>query len=126
MTGGDDRAVDSTEALAPVEAVVVEDDDTNPAACTLCGGPVRICGGTRRCMGGHLGPVERRWVTAIRLVYAGLCLTPPRRRSGAVRCSASPVCSRGACRCRLRSSTPRPNTPTPAGHCRAMPPHAWR
>lgn len=72
----DDRAVESTEALAVVDAVVMADDDADPAACTLCGGPVRICGGTRRCMGGHLHPFERRWVTAIRLVYAGLCLTP--------------------------------------------------
>ena len=73
----DDHAVEPTEALAVVEAVVVaDDDDDDPAACTLCGGPVRICGGTRRCMGGHLRPLERRWVTAIRLVYAGLCLTP--------------------------------------------------
>ena len=73
----EDRAVEPTEALTVVEAVVVqEEDDADPAACPLCGGPVRICGGTRRCMGGHLGLFERRWVTAIRLVYAGLCLTP--------------------------------------------------
>jgi hypothetical protein len=74
----DDRAVEPTEALAVIEAVVLdaEDDDADPAVCTLCGGPVRICGGTRRCLGGHLRPLERRWVTAIRLVYAGLCLTP--------------------------------------------------
>jgi hypothetical protein len=74
----DDRAVEPTEALAVVEAVVEEEeaDDTDPVACTLCGGPVRICSGTRRCMGGHLRPFEQRWVTAIRLVYAGLCLTP--------------------------------------------------
>ena len=69
----DERAVETSKALA----VVIEDhDDVDPAACTLCGGPVRICGGTRRCMGGHLDPLERRWITAIRLVYAGLCLTP--------------------------------------------------
>ena len=73
----DDRAVDPTNALALVDAVVgVDDEDADPAACTLCGGPVRICRGTRRCSGGHLDPIERRWVTAIRLVYAGLCLTP--------------------------------------------------
>ena len=74
----DDRAVEPTEALTVVEAVVLdaEDDDADPASCTICGGPVRICGGTRRCLGGHLRPLERRWVTAIRLVYAGLCLTP--------------------------------------------------
>lgn len=73
-----DRAVKPTEALAVVEAVVLdaEDDAADPAVCTLCGGPVRICGGTQRCRGGHLRPIERRWVTAIRLVYAGLCLTP--------------------------------------------------
>ena len=66
----DDCAVEPNEALAVVDAVVVDDeaDDADPAACTLCGGPVRICGGTRRCMGGHLDPLERRWVTAIRLV----------------------------------------------------------
>jgi hypothetical protein len=67
----DERAVKPSDALA-----VVLIDDADPAACPLCGGPVRICGGTRRCMGGHLDPLERRWVTAIRLVYAGLCLTP--------------------------------------------------
>jgi hypothetical protein len=71
----DDHAVKPSEALAVVDAVVF-DADADPAACPLCGGPVRICGGTRRCMGGHLDPLERRWVTAIRLVYAGLCLTP--------------------------------------------------
>jgi hypothetical protein len=70
----DDRAVEPSKALAIVDAVVI--DDADPAACPLCGGPVRICGGTRRCMGGHLNPLERRWVMAIRLVYAGLCLTP--------------------------------------------------
>jgi hypothetical protein len=70
----DDRALEPSVALAIVDAVVI--DDADPAACPLCGGPVRICGGTRRCMGGHLDPLERRWVTAIRLVYAGLCLTP--------------------------------------------------
>ena len=72
----DDRTVDPAKALALVDAVVMVDDDADPAACTLCDGPVRICGGTRRCLGGHLDPIERRWVTAIRLVYAGLCLTP--------------------------------------------------
>jgi hypothetical protein len=72
----DDRAGNPSEALAVVEALVVEEDDPDPAACPLCRGPVRICGGTRRCKGGHLGPVEQRWVAAIRLVYAGLCLTP--------------------------------------------------
>ena len=71
----DERAVEPSEALALVDAIVM-DDDPDPAACTLCGGPVRICGGARRCRGGHLDPIERRWVTAIRLVYAGLCLTP--------------------------------------------------
>ena len=70
----DDRAVNPSEALAVVDAVVI--DDADPATCPLCGGPVRICGGTRRCMGGHLDPLDRSWVTAIRLVYAGLCLTP--------------------------------------------------
>ena len=69
------RPVEPSEALAVVDPVVI-DDDADPAACPLCGGPVRICGGTRRCRGGHLDPHERRWVTAIRLVYAGLCLTP--------------------------------------------------
>jgi hypothetical protein len=71
-------AVEPVEALAVVEAVVrdAEEDDVDPAVCTLCGGPVRICGGTRRCLGGHLHPLERPWITAIRLVYAGLCLTP--------------------------------------------------
>src|SRR3954469_9045339 len=74
----EDRAVEPNESLAVVGAVVVEDDahDADPAACTLCGGPVRICGGARRCMGGPLHPLERCWVTAIRLVYAGLSLTP--------------------------------------------------
>jgi hypothetical protein len=71
----DERAVEPCEALAVVDTVVI-DDDADPATCPLCGGPVRICGGTRRCMGGHLDPLERRWITAIRLVYAGLCLTP--------------------------------------------------
>ena len=73
----DDRAVEPTEALAVVEAVVLDaEDDADPAVCPLCGGPVRICAGTQRCQGGPLRPLERRWVTAIRLVYAGLCLTP--------------------------------------------------
>ena len=73
----DDRAAEPTQALAIVEAVVLDtEDDDDPAVCTLCGGPVRICGGTRRCLGGHLRPLEQRWITAIRLVYAGLCLTP--------------------------------------------------
>ncbi|MFS8071314.1 MAG: hypothetical protein ACMG6S_33510, partial [Byssovorax sp.] len=76
----DDRAVEPTEALAVIEAVVLDadddDDDADPAVCPLCDGPVRICGGPRRCQGGHLRPLERRWVIAIRLVYAGLCLTP--------------------------------------------------
>src|SRR5262249_12126137 len=73
----DDRAAISNEALAAVGAVVVqEDDDADPAVCTLCGGPVRICGGARRCLGRHLGAPERTWVNAVRLVYAGLCLTP--------------------------------------------------
>jgi hypothetical protein len=70
----DDRIVEPNEVLAVIDAVVI--DDADPATCPLCGGPVRICGGVRRCMGQHLDPLERRWVTAIRLVYAGLCLTP--------------------------------------------------
>ena len=90
----DDRAVEPTAALAVVEAVVLDaEDDADPAACTLCGGPVRICGGTQRCQGGHLRPLERRWVTAIRLVYTrGSASRRPWRRSGAARCSASLVC----------------------------------
>src|SRR5262249_53276405 len=73
----DDRSVEPSEPLTVVGAVMVDDaDDADPAACPLCDGPVRICGGARRCMGAHLSPLERRWVTAIRLVYAGLCLTP--------------------------------------------------
>lgn len=64
-----------SDALAVIDAVVI-DDDADPAACLLCGGPVRICGGSRRCLGAHLDPLERRWIIAIRLVYAGLCLTP--------------------------------------------------
>jgi hypothetical protein len=71
----DDRVVEPNEAPAVVDTVVI-DDDTDPAACPLCEGPVRICGGARRCMGQHLDPLERRWITATRLVYAGLCLTP--------------------------------------------------
>lgn len=56
-----------------VDAILVEAD---PAACSLCAGPAIVCGRAGRCPGGCLDVVERRWVTAVRLVHAGLCLTP--------------------------------------------------
>jgi hypothetical protein len=52
-----------------------DDEDVDPAVCPACAGPVRICGGTQRCTTGALDPSEQRWVTAIRLVYVGVCLT---------------------------------------------------
>src|SRR5262249_42264559 len=46
-----------------------------PSACTLCGGPARLCGGVRRCTYLPGSPRELRWLTAIRAVYVGLVLT---------------------------------------------------
>lgn len=73
MKTNDARQVDPQEAL--VVAAVVDDEPREAAACTLCGGPARLCGGARRCTGFVGSPLELRWLTAIRAVYAGLVLT---------------------------------------------------
>ena len=57
-----------------VSAVVI-DDAPETAACTLCGGPARLCGGARRCTGFFGAPRTLRWLTALRATYAGLVLT---------------------------------------------------
>ena len=60
---------------AVIVSAVVDDNAHEAAVCTLCGGPNRLCGGVRRCTGFAGSPLELRWLTAIRAVYAGLALT---------------------------------------------------
>jgi hypothetical protein len=50
-----------------------DDGDVNLAACRLCRGPVRLCGGPR-CTGGPSSPLEVDWLAAIRGVYVGIAL----------------------------------------------------
>ena len=63
-----------------------EDDDLDPAVCRVCLGPVRICGGAQRCTTGALPPSLRAWMTAMRLVYVGVCViyTPASLWGGAM------------------------------------------
>jgi hypothetical protein len=68
----------ATEALV-VRAVATDDErgqGVDVVVCSLCGGPARLCGGVCRCIGGPTSTVERRWLIAIRAIYAGLLLTP--------------------------------------------------
>lgn len=74
MNSHDARQTEPQEVVV-VSAVVVDDDAREVAECTLCGGPARLCGGARRCMGFIGSPLELRWLTAIRAIYAGLVLT---------------------------------------------------
>lgn len=76
MNHHEDRRVTGSRPL--VVATVVERDAgeaTRRDVCTICGGPARLCGGNRCCTGGPTSALGRRWLTAIRAVYAGLVLT---------------------------------------------------
>jgi hypothetical protein len=78
---GKEAAVNPRDARQPVPeevqvvSAVVVVDAPEAAACTLCGGPARLCGGARRCTGFVGSPLGLRWLTALRAVYAGLVLT---------------------------------------------------
>lgn len=70
----------STAAGVPAapESLVVADeptDEVDPVVCLICGGPARLCGGASFCAGGPKSKRERRWLVAVRAVYAGLLLT---------------------------------------------------
>jgi hypothetical protein len=69
------RRAKVSNALTVVRVVEDEGGETTPRGCPLCGGPTPLCGGIPRCTAGRSAPLELRWLTAIRAVYAGLVLT---------------------------------------------------
>jgi hypothetical protein len=71
MKHQDERVPEPVVSDAPKQAA----SNADPVVCTLCRGPVLLCGGAQHCTGGPRSTLDLAWLVAIRAVYAGLVLT---------------------------------------------------